>query len=82
MLSKNQKKKQREKLKTAETFFDFKNPLRKQRSYDFHNVEEEEPHYSSPFDKSNSCVLNYDRLCICYTGVSSFSLCPQVVCKT
>ena len=50
------KTKPKRKLKTGETFFDFKNPLRKQRSYDFHNVEEEEPHYSSPLDKSNSCV--------------------------
>ena len=33
------KQNQREKLKTGETIFDFKNPLRKQRSFDFHNVE-------------------------------------------
>ena len=37
-------------------YFDWlKSHLHKQRSYGFHNVEEEEPHYSSPLDKSSSC---------------------------
>ena len=56
MLSKHQKT-QREELKgTKMFFFNFKNNRHKRGSYDFHNVEEEELHYSSPLDKSNSCV--------------------------
>ena len=50
-------KKQREKnLKGPKCFFNFQNNRHKRGSYDFHNVEEEEPHYLSPLDKSNSCV--------------------------
>ena len=57
MLSKHQKKtSKREQLKEPKRFFNFKNNRHKHGSYDFHNVEEEEPHYSSPLDKSNSCV--------------------------
>ena len=48
--------KNRKELTRTETHFDFKNRLHKHRSYDVHSVEEEEPHYSSPLDKSNSCV--------------------------
>ena len=56
MLSKHRKKQTKEKnLKEPKRFFNFKNNRHKLGSYDFHNVEEEEPHYSSPLDKSNSC---------------------------
>ena len=48
--------KNRKELTRTETHFNFKNRLHKHRSYDVHSVEEEEPHYSSPLDKSNSCV--------------------------
>ena len=42
--------------KKPKCFLNVKNNRHKHESYDFHNVEEEEPHYSSPLDKSNSCV--------------------------
>ena len=48
--------KNRKELTRSETHFNFKNRLHKHRSYDVHSVEEEVPHYSSPLDKSNSCV--------------------------
>ena len=52
-LKQNQQEKN---LKGPNLFFNFNNNRHKHGSYDFHNVEEEERHYSSPLDKSNSCV--------------------------
>ena len=60
MLSKHQKKTNKQKRGTKKdqiSFFNLNNNRHKHASYDFHNVEEEEPHYSSPLDKSNSCVF-------------------------
>ena len=56
MWPENRKETKSEKITRTETRFNFKNHLHKHRSYDVHNVEEEELHYSSPLDKSNSCV--------------------------
>ena len=54
--TKKQTNKREELKRTKMCLFNFKNNRHKHGSYDFHNVEEGEPHYSSPLDKSNSCV--------------------------
>ena len=54
MLPKHEKKLTKEKnLKGPQRFFNFKNNRHKHGSYDFHNVEEEEPHYSSQIGRAH-----------------------------
>ena len=82
MLSKNQNKIKEKNLKRAKRFLTLRILYANKGHMIFIMLKKKSLTTHLLLTNPTAVFLNYDRLCICYTGVSSFSLCPQVVCKT